>query len=259
MVIPILRPLFQGAWAPLGETLVCTSSPPDEAIPVATLLHEATLIDDCLQQHARHLGVTGADLRATASSWCFAYLDVLLPPMVAAASVLQHVFPAQPEAMTVRLGGGAVPLVFHIGHEGTAQPGTETAVRFGPLIDDHLAPLFAALTRQVRVAPKILWGNLARRLDGIFDQALQLTGGAPPIARDRDHLLHAPLWHDGRPNPMHRPQRSVIRIHSDMPLTLHRQCCLFYLLPGQGYCSACPLAPQFQQARRKLSAAAPSS
>jgi ferric iron reductase protein FhuF len=161
--------------------------------------------------------------------------------------------------MTVRLGGGAVPLVFHIGHEGTAQPGTETAVRFGPLIDDHLAPLFAALTRQVRVAPKILWGNLARRLDGIFDQALQLTGGAPPIARDRDHLLHAPLWHDGRPNPMHRPQRSVIRIHSDMPLTLHRQCCLFYLLPGQGYCSACPLAPQFQQARRKLSAAAPSS
>jgi ferric iron reductase protein FhuF len=164
----------------LGETLVCTSSPPDEAIPVARLLHEAALIDDCLLRHARRLGMTGADLHATASSWCFAYLDALLPPMIAAASVLQHA-------------------------------------------------------------------------------SLQLTGDAPPIACDRNHLLHAPLWHGGQPNPMHRPQRSVIRIHGDMPLTLHRQCGLFHLLPGQDYCGACPLAPQFQQARCKLSAAASSS
>ncbi len=255
----MLRPLFQGAFTPLGEALVCTTSPPDAAIPVAKLLHEAALVDDCLHRHARHLGVAGADLRATASSWCFAYLDVLLPPMVAAASVLQHVFPAQPEAMAVRLGSGAVPQAFHIGHEGHARPGTETAVRFGPLIDAHLAPLFAALTRQARVAPKILWGNLARRLDGIFDQALELTRHAPSIAHDRDHLLHTPLWHDGRPNPMHRLQRRVTCGQSGTPLTLHRQCCLFHLLPGQGYCGACPLAPQFQPARRTLSAAAPSS
>lgn len=258
-MIPLLQPLFKGAWAPLAEALVCADSPPLDALPVAALLREPRLIDDCLRQHAQLLGVTGTDLRATASSWCLAYLDALLPPMVAAASVLQHVFPAQPEAIAVRLGDGAVPQAFYIGHEGIARPGTDTAARFGPLIETHLAPLFAALTRQARVAPKILWGNLARRLEGIFDQALQLTGDAPPIAHDRDHLLRAPLWHDGLPNPMHHPQRTVIRIHTDTPLTLHRQCCLCYLLPGQDYCGACPLAPQFQPPHRKLSAAAPSS
>ena len=31
-------------------------------------------------------------------------------------------------------------------------------------------------------------------------------------------------------------------------ITLHRQCCLFYRLPGQGYCGACPLAPEHRRA-----------
>lgn len=253
-MIPLLQPLFQGDWAALGEALVCSPASPADALAVDALLHDPSVLDDCLRRHAHHLGVDGDDLRATASSWCLAWLDVLLPPIVAAASVLQHVFPAQAASMSVRLGDGAMPLAFHIGHEGLAQPGADTVVRFGPLIDDHLAPLFAQLARRSRVAPKIMWGNLARRLDGIFDVALQRTGHAPHVANDRDRLLHEPLWHDGRTNPMHQPRRRVVRLHAGTPLTLHRQCCLCYLLPGQDYCGACPLAPQFQPMRRSLGA-----
>jgi len=244
----MLEPLFQGAWAPLGEALVCASRPPAGTVAVQRLVDaNDDVLDDLLRRHARHLGVSdaeqhGTDLRAAASSWCFAYLDALLPPVVAAASVLQQVFPTAPHEMQVAFDDTeAVPRRFYIGHIGTPHPGADGATRLAPLIDAHLAPLLAQLARCARLPPKILWGNLARRLDGIFEQALALTGHAAPIALDRDTLLDRPLWHDGRPNPLWPRQRP----HPDAPrgIRLHRQCCLFYRLPAQAYCSACPLAP----------------
>lgn len=241
-MIPLLEPLFQGAWAPLGEALVCAAEPPADAVPVRRLIDESDLLEGLLRRHARHRGVTGSDLRAAASSWCFAYLDALLPPVVAAASVLQHVFPTAPHEMQVVVGDDdAAPRSFHIGHGGTTRPGAGCGERLAPLIDLHLAPLFAQLARCSRVAPKILWGNLARRLDGLFEQGLALTGHAPHIVLDRDTLLNRPLWHDGRANPLLPQQRPHPEASRTIPL--HRQCCLFYCLPGEDYCSACPLRP----------------
>ena len=242
-MIPLLEPLFQGAWAPLGEALVCAAEPPPDAVPVHRLIGEPALLDELLRRHALHRGVTGNDLRAAASSWCFAYLDALLPPVVAAASVLRHVFPTSPHEMHVVVGDDdAVARSFHIGHGGSALPGGGCSERLAPLIDLHLAPLFTQLARSARVAPKILWGNLARRLDGLFEQGLGLTGNAPHIALDRDTLLVHPLWHDGRPNPLLPRQRP--HPQASRTIGLHRQCCLFHLLPDEGYCSACPLLPE---------------
>ena len=243
-MIPLLQPIFQGDWAPLGEALVCSPAPPPHAIGVAELLREPHRLDAILRRHAQHLGVAGHDLRAAASSWSLAYLDVLLPPFVAAASVLQHKLPAHADELSVLLGDDAAPWAFHITHTGHPAPGADTATRFDPLIGAHLAALFAAISRQTRLAGKILWGNLARRLEGIFDQALRLTGDAAHVARDRDHLLHSAHWPDGRTNPLHGPQRLVAGYGALPAITLHRQCCLCYLLPGQDYCGACPLAPQ---------------
>lgn len=241
-MIPLLEPLFQGVWAPLGEALVCAAEPPAEAVPVHRLIDEPALLEALLRRHALQRGVTGSDLRAAASSWCFAYLDALLPPVVAAASVLQHVFPTAPHEMQVVMGDDdATPRTFHIGHGGAARRGSRCSERLAPLIDLHLAPLFAQIARASRVAPKILWGNLARRLDGLFEQGLALTGHAPHIAQDRDALLSQPLWHDGRPNPLLPRQRPHPQASRTIPL--HRQCCLFYCLPGEDYCSACPLQP----------------
>lgn len=243
-MIPLLEPIFKGDWATLGDALACAHTLPPQGVPVAALLSEPGRLGAILRQHARHLGVAGQDLRPAASAWSLAYLEVLLPPMVAAASVLQHVFPAQAACISVLLGDDAAPRGFCIPHEGQPLPGTDTAMRFELLLDGHLEPLFMAIGQHSRLPGKILWGNLARCLDKLFEHALRLTGHAAHVARDRDHLLHLARWPGGRANPLHAPQRMVAGPGAAAAVKLHRQCCLTYLLPGQGYCGACPLVPR---------------
>lgn len=254
-MIPLLEPLFQGELAPLGEKLQHANTVPPDAVRVADLLRSDELLAEVLQRHARFRKSTGRDLRPVASSWCLGYVAALLPPVAAAASVLQHVFPMAAEQVWVRLDGDGFPASFHIREIGEAMHGTSTAQRYGPLLGRHLRPLFAALSELTRLAPKILWGNAARQLDPILAQALALTGGSAPIAEDQAHLLHSPEWPSGHgcapePNPLFGRQRKVHRVDGDgrVAMRLHRQCCLHYLLPEEGYCGACPLAPQHRDA-----------
>jgi ferric iron reductase protein FhuF len=249
-MIPLLAPIFQGEWAAYGETLACAPQLPAGAVCVAELIARPEHLAGLLRQHARHLCVGSADLRAVASAWSMHYLNALLPPVAAAASMLQHAFPMAPAQVWLTLADGAVPLRFHITHEGQPMPGSDTAARYAALLHEHLAPLFAQLTRLTRVAPKILWGNVARYLEPVLEQGLSASGHAPPIVRDRDHLLRQPRWGNAD-NPLFTVPRQVVQLQSGVPapLTLHRQCCLYYLLPDEGYCGACPLAPEFRKGR----------
>lgn len=250
-MIALLTPLFQGDWAAYGETLVCQASSPPDAIGLSRLIHDGALLDDVMRRHAAHLGVAGDDLRAAASTWSLAYLWALLPPVTAAASVLQHGFPMRAEDISVSLDKAGTPVRFHIRHEGRAMPGTPTSVRYDALLSAHLEPLFQAIGLRTKLARKILWGNAARYLEVVLDQVLALTGDAEHVAADRRVLLQQATWPDGRPNLLHAPQRhSVGTEHGRIvPITLHRQCCLSYLLPGQNYCGACPLSPEHGRAR----------
>ena len=248
-MIALLEPLFRGALAPLGEALQCAPQPPAGALQVAELVRSAELLERVLRLHAAHLGVEGRDLRAVASAWSLDYLGMLLPPMAAAASVLQHGFPAAADEVWVRLGPHGHPLSFHIRALGRPQHGASTQARYAPLLRRHLAPLVSALVRHTGVAAKIVWGNAARSLEPVLDQALALTGGSAPIAHDRQQLLHVADWSgncaEPWTNPLPGPQREVrVRFDGrDRALKLHRQCCLFHLLPREGYCNACPLSP----------------
>jgi ferric iron reductase protein FhuF len=263
-MIGLLEPLFQGDLAPHGEALQCAPQPPADALRVADLVRSPELLGRLLRLHAAHLGVEGKDLRAVASAWSLGYLGLLLPPVAAAASVLQHGFPMAAHQVWVRLGPHAHPLSFHICELGRPQPGETTGARYAALLRQHLAPLFSALGSLAGVPLKILWGNAARSLEPVLDQALALTGGATPIADDRRQLLHTAAWPAGSPvgeaawtNPLPGPQREIRvgveagedtrggehgkgRAHT---VKLHRQCCLFHLLPREGYCGACPLSP----------------
>ncbi|MNT03566.1 hypothetical protein D3C72_1381090 [compost metagenome] len=75
------------------------------------------------------------------------------------------------------------------------------------------------------------------------------------MAADLEHLLHRPTWPqpcgEARDNPMFMPARRGVRVadRSAPPVTLHRQCCLYYLVPRLGYCGACPLSPEFERER----------
>lgn len=259
-VIPILEPIFHGPLADLADALVLSPLPPGEAIPATHFIDGSPLLSTTLLRYAAHLRHGGQDLRPVASAWSMAYLSALLPPVCAAATVLQHVFPIAADHTFVTLNDDGAPIQFHITSAGEAMSGDTTLERYTPLIVHHLAPLFEALSTCARVPKKILWGNAARHLLGIFETAEQLLPQHPLIARDRDYLLHSPVWQvsttestASQPNPLHARERSVlVREDGEMKtLRLHRQCCLYYLLPELGYCGACPLDPRFRTQRGK--------
>lgn len=133
---------------------------------------------------------------------------------------------------------------------GESLPSASTAQRYAPLLRQHLAPLVGALSEAARVAPKILWGNVARHFEHLLDNGVALTGDAPCVVQDRAWLLHSATW-PAPPgvNPLYGRQREVVRLHGDraVPMKLHRQCCLYHQLPGEDYCGACPLAPQHRE------------
>lgn len=256
-MIPLLAPIFQGEWAAYGEALQCSPQRPADAVVLADLLQQPALLADVLRRHAHHLRAADQDLRAAASAWSLDYLSALLPPVVAAASLLHHRFDVAAEHIAVQFNEYGETTGFHITAEGHGLSGSDTETRYGSLLREHLDPLFAAIHRHTRLTPKILWGNTARHLDAIFDQALQLAGPMPGIAEDRAVLLDRPIWPSGRDNPMHVRQRQVVR-QGGGQITLHRQCCLFYRLPDEGYCGACPLDPRHCRSCRRTEVTAPS-
>lgn len=247
-MIGLLAPIFQGALAPHGEALVCAAAPA-HAIPVAALTCPGGPLKSILVRYAGYLGGDD-DLRPVASVWSLAYLRALLPPMVAAASVLRHGFPATAAEVWLELDRHREPSRFYIAHEGASVAGADTHARYAPLLRHHLEPLFAELSRVSGLPRKVLWGNAARCLEPVFDQALALLGPAPALVADRRVLLELPLWHqsDGaadpaRLNPLHPRLRAPVHFSPTEAANLHRQCCLQYLLPHTGYCGACPLRP----------------
>ncbi|ADP15921.1 ferric iron reductase protein FhuF [Achromobacter xylosoxidans A8] len=245
-MIPRLSPLFQGDRAVHAETLSCAAEWPAGAISVAHLLGSDQLLGDTIRRYAAHLKVSGEGLRAAASAWSLDYLWALLPATAAAASVLRHTFPMRADDVALSLSDFGAPIRFHILHEGGPAQAAPPAVRYAPLLDAHLDPLFKAISRQTRLAQKILWGNTARYLEAILDQALALTGNAEHVAQDKQALLLHPTRPDGSFNPLFSPRRTspVAENGVTAPLLLHRQCCLYYRLPGHSHCRACPLAPE---------------
>ncbi|MEV4781813.1 siderophore-iron reductase FhuF [Burkholderia sp. LMU1-1-1.1] len=247
-MIGLLAPIFRGALAPHGEALVC-GAPPAPAIPVAALTRADGPLKSILVRYAVHLG--GGDLRPVASLWSLAYLRALLPPMVAAASVLRHGFPATAAEVWLELDQHREPLRFYIAHEGASVAGTDTQARYAPLLQHHLDPLFAELGRVSGLPRKVLWGNAARCLEPVFDQALAMLGPVPALLADRRQLLELPLWNQcgdaaadaSHPNPLYPRLRAPVHFAPAEAANLHRQCCLQYMLPQTGYCGACPLQP----------------
>lgn len=245
-MIPILAPLFQGPLAELADALSLAPAMPAHAHAATCFTDGSPLLGDTLRRYAARLHYDGGDLRPVASAWAMAYTGALMPPVCAAATLLGHVFPVAAGQTAIRLAPDGTPTVFHIASEGAAMPAADTAARYTPLVWLHLLPLFDAISAHTRLPKKILWANTARQLLAIFETAGQLAPGMPRLDADRDRLLHQPAW-DGpaRPNPLFGRDRSVVLRRDGAAVThrLHRQCCLYYLLPEPGYCDACPLDP----------------
>ena len=251
-MIDMLKPIFSGSRAPYGEGLICCDaySPPG-TVSLAKLLKSSDILEALLRCQADGLGTS--DLRPVASKWLLKYTAVLLPPVVAAATLLKHVFPMDACEVAVDLDSQGFVRTVVIPHLGNNDITRDTVDRYEPLIGKHLTPLINHLSKVSNLTTKILWGNVARRLEPILDQgaimAAPNTELALQIKKDRDYLLHQRIWPQGCHNPLYGRRRTALQKNTDGRQTLvslHRQCCLLYLLPETDYCTACPLSPRLR-------------
>ncbi|MBB1593237.1 siderophore-iron reductase FhuF [Achromobacter sp. UMC46] len=251
-MIALLQPFFREEWRPYAET-VQWSAPAADARNAAALLGDEAGLADALARHRRHW--SDADPRAVASAWAMSYLWTLLPPMAAAASGARHALPARSDAMWIELDANAAPARFQIQALGAADPAGDVWRRYHALVWHHLQPLAEALFRAGRLPRKVVWGGAVRYLEVVLKAVETHTHGtaaSDAVRQDRLQLLENPWWGDAadeRPNPLCLPPRTSRG--ADPMVTLHRECCLYHLLPTAQYCAACPLAPQHRASRAK--------
>ena len=91
------------------------------------------------------------------------------------------------------------------------------------VIDAHLAPILAMVRAEAPVAAGLLWGNVASGLVGALRAVDAVDAGAA--------LLD------------HGPLRGAGVLDPKGPRFTRRTCCLYYRLPGAGFCGDCALAP----------------
>lgn len=233
-MIEILRPIFVGDLADRGEAVVLADDD-RPALPGHSLADPAT-IDAVVDRYAETY--PGADRRAVASFWTQWYFAQLIPPVAAAALMLNRVLPAALAEISVIRADKGHPIAFRLHDDG--QPTTETDVfrRLAPLIDGHIAPFIAAWAPHTRVAPRLYWNNAAVYLHWILGEI-----AAHPLADDRvraeaDQLMHSRDQPDGRPNLLCTPIQTV---EEDGEIRRWRRlCCLRYRLPEIAECGTCP-------------------
>ncbi|AQU81405.1 MULTISPECIES: siderophore-iron reductase FhuF [unclassified Halomonas] len=262
-MIELLTPIFRDEWAHFGEGLTCREAVGNNAYLLADLLNEPEKIDEILVKRARFYGVD--DLRPVASIWLLKYVTLLVPPVAVAATVLQHGFPVRPQDISVILDEDATPVTFVIPQLGESIAGLGTQQRYIPLIKEHLQPLIAYLSSHSGVPSKILWGNVSRRLETILTLAQQLDTLSPETiqraASDREFLLECRTWPENERNPMFGSKRQTTRVteNGEVPVQLHRHCCLDYLLPEGSYCGLCPLSPEFRKRKKRVPSTKPNA
>lgn len=250
-MIKLLEPLFSGELRPYGEALTLAEDLDAAGDTIAEWMVDPARLSCALALQAQLFG--SKDLRPVVSAWALRYFSTLLPPVVAAACLLDHAFPVRWDQMRLRLDEHGSPIGFVLPSLGERRSAVDSADRHASLLSAHLHPLIDHLCARTRVSPKVLWGNAARCLDFFFAYAIE--SAHEPARRkllltDRNSLLLEPRWPDGRRNPLFFRQREArSQDGRQTSLTLHRQCCLSYLLPSRAHCTACPLAPENLQAQ----------
>lgn len=104
-------------------------------------------------------------------------------------------------------------------------------------VQAHLTPLLDAVRREVRLPEALLWGNAASALVGTLGVLAQAR---PALAEQAAALAEAllglsPLAGTG----------TLDRAGPDAPVRFFRStCCLYYRVPGGGFCGDCALLPR---------------
>jgi len=243
ILIPVLAPLFTEARAAAAARLTCDAAHYAEAMPLQQLLQDDVLLGDMMARYGRHW--RSDDQRAVASAWSLNYFAALLPPAVAASSVLHRTLPLGIDDTRILLNEQGAVRLLCLPDDGVVVQNADAQERYQQLVWEHLAPIIGRLAQAFRSSPRVLWGNTIRRIRATLVAAEQFPlpkNRLRDIVADRQFLLNQPAWPDGRANPLHH-KGDALAAQTPQRKYLHRNCCLYYRLPDEGYCGACPLAP----------------
>lgn len=232
-MIPSLAPIFEGRLEPYADTLGLPGEK-EGAFPLPDLL-DAARLDAALDRVARHFG--GTDRRALASLFSIHYVHILMPAVVVAHLVLGRHLPVAMGGLGLVLDEEGLPDHFVLPHDGHADAESNMFARFEPLVFDHLAPVFAALSKRSGLSARVLWTNAANLFEAILRE-LDHVGIAPHAVAAAHALVAEPRWPGGRRNPFHAPVRYEPGPGGEE--RWRRVCCVRYLLPDRSYCSNCP-------------------
>jgi ferric iron reductase protein FhuF len=217
------------------------SGPAGDWRPLADLAEPAVLAERV--SVARRTMAAGAGLAADAvpervaasvlSLGMFARL--LSPPLAAVALVEALPAPRGDRVWWRAVDGGPLPVavagVEAVG-TGAADDDAVAAAFAETVVDGLVGPLLAAFRHRFRLSPKVLHGNVASALGGAVTM---LAGARPDRVGRAARVLERLLARDPLVG------AAVVR---RAPWRLRRNnCCLYYRLPGGGYCGDCVLRP----------------
>ncbi|REF38318.1 (2Fe-2S)-binding protein [Thermasporomyces composti] len=104
------------------------------------------------------------------------------------------------------------------------------------VVEPHLVPLLTAVRRRVRLPEALLWGNVASALLGSLDV---LTRARPDVDADGERLARSAFG---------QPPLDTAGCFADGRRTAEAftrsSCCLYYRVPGGGWCGDCALSPR---------------
>ena len=240
-MIDVLAPLFRGEFEAYRDVLVLADDP-RPGMPLDLLLAPAAF-GDVLGGFAQRYN--GDDRRALASLWAKHYIVKLLPPVMGATLLLRWRLPLSLHDTAVVLDEGYLPQAFRLSGKGErfAADISDPFELFSGLLDDHLQPLFQAMSSQVKLSPKVLWSNAGNYFENLLN--LMARAGIPAERLAAGHvLLQTRIRPDGSRNPLFQPvQYLPVNDEQGQP-TLRRErkvCCVRYLLPELELCGNCPL------------------
>lgn len=223
--------------AALGDFFALPAADPATWRPIAALcgdqaaVHEYTMRTRAATAAGFRIDEAAVPVKAAASSVHLSITARLLSPVVGAAACLGTVPLLTLDSLFWQPDSSHRPVLGTAGAESVTEtdPRRAADVIAGSLIGSVLSLLNDTMRRAESLSPQVMWGNIASAANG----AVTVLTQSYPAARARGLDLVAALIAT-------EPLRGTAEVVGQR--FRRRNCCLFYQVPGGGYCGDCVLA-----------------
>ncbi|WP_454817116.1 siderophore-iron reductase FhuF [Labrys neptuniae] len=227
-----LATIFRGPLAFLADNLALG----DDArpfIPAAALVEGEGL----LHLLARFAGnYDRPEPIAVATLWSKWHFSILIPPVLAANIIADWSLPIGIGEIGVITSEDGRTAALRLPDAGDRLAPHTIRERFAELVDGHLTPMIAAISRASALPRKVLWSNAGTIVEHSLGELETFLGTDHRGLSQARTLLATRRWEDGASNPLFEPVR-----YSAEKGRRRRICCLRYRMDGLKLCKTCPL------------------